>query len=72
MTFDALSHVTLVDVKRGGCCGSAYDGHLLYDTIGWRGFRPLYRGRFLGSLATRYVGHSCRARDVGGHGSDER
>ena len=32
-------------------------------------FRPLYRGRFLGSLATRYVGHSsnaCKRLGLGG------
>ena len=32
-------------------------------------FRPLYRGRFLGSLAPRYVGHSsnaCKSLGIGG------
>ena len=32
-------------------------------------FRPLYRGRFLGSLAKRYVGHSsnaCKSLGLGG------
>ena len=33
---------------------------LSYDMF-WGGFRPLYRGRFLGSLVTRYVGHSSKA-----------
>ena len=33
---------------------------LFCGTIGGR-LRPLYRGRFLGSLATRYVGHSSSA-----------
>ena len=33
---------------------------LSYDRL-WGGFRPLYRGRFLRSLATRYVGHSSKA-----------
>ena len=33
---------------------------LWYDRL-WGGFRPLYRACFLGSLATRYVGHSSRA-----------
>ena len=33
---------------------------LLCDTTGGR-FRLLYRGRFLGRLATRYVSHSSSA-----------
>ena len=32
---------------------------LWYDRL-WGGFRPLYRGRFLRSLATRYVGRSIK------------
>ena len=41
---------------------------LCYDR--WVRFRPLYRRRFLGSLATRYVGHSSRACKAGGSGQE--
>ena len=34
----------------------------------WREFCPLYRGRFLGILVTRYVGHSSRACEASGRG----
>ena len=34
-------------------------------------FRPLYRGRFLGSLATRYVGHSSSACKSLGNGGGQ-
>ena len=34
-------------------------------------FRPLCRGRFLGSLATRYVGHSSSACKSLGHGGGQ-
>ena len=34
-------------------------------------FRPLYRGRSLGSLATRYVGHSNSACKSLGHGGGQ-
>ena len=46
--------------RGGGCCGIAYDIFVSLVRQGGGGFRPLYRGRFLGSLATRYVGHSRR------------
>ena len=43
------------------CFGIAYDSCRLFGTTGGVGFCPLYRERFLGSLATRYVGHSSKA-----------
>ena len=60
MMLDALSHATLADIKQEGCCGRAYDGRLFCGKTGGT-FRPLYRGRFPGSLATRCVGHSSSA-----------
>ena len=57
--------IFLAPSSREKCCGSAYDNCCLFGTTGGVGFRPLYRRRFLGSLATRYVGHSSRARQSG-------
>ena len=61
MTLDTLSHATLVDVKRGrevlrSECVMAE----LSMVDRWGKFRLLYRGRHLGSLITRYAGHSSR------------
>ena len=41
---------------------------LRYD--GWVRFRPLYRGRCLGDLITRYVGHSGSV-EKAGEGADQ-
>ena len=60
MTLHAQLHATLADIKRGGCCGLAYDSCTFFGTTGGVEFPPLYRGRFLESLATRYVVHSSR------------
>ena len=54
------------------CCGIAYKGCRLFGTTSGGGFRPLYRGRFLGGLATPYVVHSSKVCEMGGHDSDER
>ena len=39
--------------REHNCCGSAYGSCCLFGTTGGVGFRPLYRGRFLKSLATQ-------------------
>ena len=48
----------------GGGCGIACDG-LVSLVQGGGGFRPLYRGCFLGSLVTHNVGHSSACKDLG-------
>ena len=56
----------------GGCCGIACKGCRLSGATGGGGFRPLYCGRFLGSLATR--NHTlvivAKRVKVGGHSVD--